>query len=564
MNSNVYANDVVIDFHRIADKSYYKGDEVKAIVEHVVNEVETMVTSTMGPNGQLAVISYGTEPKTTKDGVTVARGIKFTNEAAEYVNRIIVEPALKTDEECGDGTTTTIFLTKLLYNIMEKHSGFLNHKRIEEVVNFMVEKLTQMAILPDVNSDDLYALALTSSNNDKAIAKAIVEVYKNSKTGYPFIELKQGATSADVVEEVSGIPLRMKFAHVGFSKDGSGSKTSYTNFVAVGIDAILQESQDKDHRDLQIKALADLATAYPRLPILLVARSVEIDYCNLVLAVNQKLGSNIIPITTGLGGTQATLLLGDIMTVLGGRLITSDKELGIDNLVASLDTVVVGPERSLLLDVSDSTQERITARITDIESNKDVTMSDRFSVRARFTERRIRDLKGELIVIYVGGETASEVKERLDRFEDVNKAVRSALTNGILPGCGYALREVAKAVDAEWAKEERENEIEYDEIVCDIIELCYQQYDRLYGPLGIYDINEYRVRVAGCEHEYLDKHFSKYVNLATGEEGLPHEIGVFDTAYASITALKGGFKTAKILAQTNTILLGSKLGARQF
>ncbi|EJI5696488.1 hypothetical protein NFI00_000191 [Salmonella enterica] len=554
--TDVALND--IDFNKIAPQSYYQGAEVRTIVDHVVREVEAMVTSTMGPNGRLAVISYGTEPKTTKDGVTVARSIKFTNEAAEYVNRIITEPALKTDEECGDGTTTTIFLTKLLYDLMIKHNTFLKHKRIEEIVQFMINKLKAMAIIPGVDSDELKALALTSSNNDTAIATTIVDTFRNSKTGYPSIELRQGSQSVDVVEPITGLPLRMKFANAAFSRHGNGENTTLENYVAVGVDAMLSIQSDEQQRSY-IGALKNLATKYPNQPILLIARSIENDLCGLVMQINKAMNSWIIPVTTGLGGTLATLLLGDILTVLGGKLVTSVTEVDTVDMTVCQDKLVLGSDRALLTDITPETQARVNARIEEVkQSLAELQQADRFSLRARFTESRIRDLKGELIVIYVGGETQSEVKERIDRFEDVNKAVRSALDNGILPGSGFALRGVGVEVKRNFDNDEDV------ELVNDIFGICYQQYLRLFGSLGLFDTAKYQQLVEQVQIDELDEEFSIYLNLATGERGLPQDIGVFDTAYASITALRGGLKTAKILAQTDTILLGSKLGARQF
>ncbi|MBS9733604.1 hypothetical protein, partial [Pseudomonas aeruginosa] len=75
------------------------GEDAQGIIKQVLSEVYDAVTSPMGPNGQLVMIKYGVSTKTTKDGVTVARSIRFADEAHELVNRVITEPATKTDEE---------------------------------------------------------------------------------------------------------------------------------------------------------------------------------------------------------------------------------------------------------------------------------------------------------------------------------------------------------------------------------------------------------------------------------------------------------------------------------
>lgn len=555
--------DNTIDFDRIAPVTFYKGQDVRRIIRHVISHVESMVTSTMGPNGKLAVISFGTEPKTTKDGVTVARSIKFTNEAAEYINRIITEPALKTDEECGDGTTTTIFLTKGLYGIMEQFNSFRDHQFIEELVGGMIKQLEKQALIPRVNGKRLMDLALTSSNNDKRIAKTIVDIYRKSKKGAPSIEVRPGSSSDDKVENIQGLPLTLKFANPAFSGRGTGEDTELKDYVAVGVDTMLAIANEHEANRVG-EQLIELGQRYPNKTIVLVARSMENSFCSLVATLRSRHQINFVPLTTGHAGALGTLLLGDAMTVLNGRLVTDIMDINTVELEANdLDVLVAGSDRSVLSTISEKTQDRINQRIEEVsETLKSLKQQDRFSLRSRFTEKRLRDLKGELVVVYVGGETQSEVKERIDRYVDVDKAVTSALVNGILPGAGYAMRQVGHWLMKEhWSED---NEFTRNRIVEDLVELCFNQYAHLYSGMPFFDESLFNELMHETRTGEIEEKFSTYINLATGKEGKPQDIGIFDTAYASITALRGGLKTAKILAQTDTILLGSKLGAAKF
>jgi chaperonin GroEL (HSP60 family) len=278
-----------------------------------------------------------------------------------------------------------------------------------------------------------------------------------------------------------------------------------------------------------------------------------------------------VAINTNAGGSVGTLLMQDIATMFGAPIYTNLEDvLNSHGAPIVQSTLTVNGTRSILSNIPDETRALLNARADAVAQElSSYEMGDRFSVRAKFNETRIRNLRGELITIFVGGETYSDVKERIDRFEDVVKAVKSALVNGVLPGVGSSLVTAGKRVltrlyrelpdpfkDGTDTPHEREIAIKVM-IISALAEVCYASHNHLMRQTSD-EVSPFKeLRWNSIEGDVVPP----CTNLATGETGTSEELGVYDTAYATITALKGGLQTAKILANASSILLGDKLSA---
>lgn len=533
-------------------------DDTQDLVKLTLEMVTKAVTATMGPNGRLALIGVGTSAKVTKDGVTVAKAIKFPDPRMELINRIITEPAVKTDVECGDGTTTTIFLTHQLYTLLKEFPSFKDQRVIEGFINQVIQELSENSIKVSNDSPILQQLALTSSNNDEKLSELVTQIYRESGDKFPEIEIKEGIDNTDRISRSKGLPLQMSFSNPGFSKNGNGDNTEYQQPIVIVIDSNIRSVNS----DVLWKALKrfkdDEENTY-----LIVARSFDNDVNVGISQINNLvLRKQFIPVQTNMGGSVGTLLMQDLATLFNTPLLKAVEEIEVTQFENSDDVVTVGNSRSLLEVESVKTKARIAERVDMIQSElNDYEGGERFSHRARFNETRMRNLKGELVTIFVGGETISDVKERVDRFEDVIKAVKSALINGVLPGMGTALMAAGLKVvelaldDLDRRKSEDENT---KKILVGLLSRLEQQYVKLIltSKVSLEDL----VSTYG-KRDYVEQRIC--VNLTTDEMGSAWDLGIYDTAYASITALKGGFKTAKILAGLETILLGDKLGVVQ-
>lgn len=511
-------------------------EKTQEIVANVVAQVTRSVTGTMGPNGTLVLIKNGSSKKVTKDGVTVARSIKFEDPREELVNKVLTEPAIKTDDECGDGTTTTIFLTGALYGVFRRHAGFRHTRIIQNIVNEVISELEANAIRITNNSKELFQLALTSSNNDEKLSELVTKIYRQSGDNFPEVEIKEGLDTTDKYQRNSGLTLPLVFSNPAFSAGGRGT---YKNFVPVILDTTIRVN------DKLAPTLNELQGKIPKdSTIVLIARSIENDVSSVLLHVNNQLGANrFIGLQTNAGGTVGTLIMQDLAVMFGAPMFTMLEDTVTKDIPVVPESIEIRGSVALLVDIADETQARIDSRVEEIKAQLgEFEASERFSVRARFNEKRIRDLKGELVTVYVGGNTISEVKERVDRFEDVIKAVKSALINGILPGVGTAILKAGDDVLDRYIG----GEDEMVTAICnDLKGVFHAQYLKLVG---------------GCHNLGLDGELA-VIDLTTGIVGTPTELGIYDTAYASITALRGGLQTAKILASLDSLIISDKLAA---
>ena len=528
------------------------------LVDDVVETVRKAVVGTMGPNGKVSVISAGTRAKVTKDGVTVARSIKFNDPRMELINRIVTEASLKTDEECGDGTTTTTLLLAAFYKLYREFDSYQQQALLDRLVRLWIQALEEATIHVDAHDERLYDLALTSSNNDEALSELVVELYREDPHSFPVIDLIQGVESEDKVHRTDGLTLGAVYSNHQYAPNGANQGT-YECYVPLVLDMAFRDSDAAELTQL-LKFLSQKfagGAAGKPVTVILIARSFESTMDNALLQINkmlqieaQKKGAlHVLQFAAcrvnGAGGSIGSYMLQDISIMLGCTMVNSVEQAMVADLPVRTDKLTISQARSVLVP-SPEARERINKRVEEVqEVLNNYDGKTRYNTRARFDERRIRQMTGKLVTIWVGGETDSDIIERKDRFEDVIKAVKSALVNGIVPGVGTTLIATANRLPTMLTEDMGGARYpnHWKEILGGVIDVAHEQHNILMED--VQDLEEGQV-----------------MNLATGEIGTPVELGVYDTAFASITALKGGAKAAKILANLRSVMISNKLDMR--
>lgn len=533
------------------------------LVDEVVEYVRKAVVSTMGPNGKVSVISAGTRAKVTKDGVTVARSIKFNDPRKELVNRIVTEASLKTDEECGDGTTTTTLLMAAFFKLYREFDTYQDQALIDRLVKLWITVLQEATIHVDALDERLYHLALTSSNNDAELAKLVVDLYREDTGSFPSIDLIQGVESDDKVHRTDGLAMGAVYSNHQYAPKNM-SQGTYEYYVPLVLDLSLRDSDGQQLTSLLKHFAAQYGQGHDgrQVTVILIARAFESTMDNVLLQLNNMVvleanKTNSKPAlqfvacrVNGAGGSIGSYMLQDIAIMLGCPMVNTIEQGETVELPIRTDKLVISSTRSVLTPSEDS-RKRIAERVKEVQAvlgNYDG--KNRYNTRARFDERRVRQMTGKLVTIWVGGETDSDIIERKDRFEDVIKAVKSALVNGIVPGVGVTLIETAKKLPGVLHAESilpggLPLPKDWEHILGGVIDIAHIQHDTL---------------MEGLKHLGLKE--GQVMNLANGAVGTPSELGIYDTAFASITALKGGAAAAKILANLRSIMISNKLDMR--
>jgi chaperonin GroEL len=402
------------------------------------------VKVTLGPKGRNVVIDkkFGS-PTVTKDGVTVAKEVELPDPYENMGAQMVKEVASKTSDAAGDGTTTATVLAESIYkeglkNVTAGSNPIFLKRGIDKAVEVAVAELAKIS--KKVNDrEEIRQVATVSANWDEKIGDIIADAMdKVGKDGTITVEeAKSIETTLDVVEGMQ------------FDK-GYLSPYFATNMEAQ--EAILEDAYVLIHE----KKISNLQEFLPLLqtvakggkPLLVIAEEVEGEAL-AALVVNKIRGTlNVCAVKAPGFGDRRKAMLEDIAVLTGGRCITEDLGLKLENLQISdlgrAKRIVVDKENTTIVEGSGKSSD-IQGRVKQIRRQIDETTSD--YDREKLQER-LAKLAGGVAVINVGAATETEMKEKKARVEDALHATRAAVEEGIVAGGGVALLRCAKAIDA--------------------------------------------------------------------------------------------------------------------
>lgn len=140
------------------------------------------VQVTLGPRGRNVVIdkTFGA-PKITKDGVTVAKEIEFTDRYHNIGASLIKQVASQANDKAGDGTTTATILARAIFkegcksvaagmNPMDLRRG------IQLGVDHVVSQLQKMSV-PVQGKEEIENVATISANGDSHIGGILAGIF---------------------------------------------------------------------------------------------------------------------------------------------------------------------------------------------------------------------------------------------------------------------------------------------------------------------------------------------------------------------------------------------------
>ena len=419
-------------------------EEARAALLRGVNVISHAVKVTLGPKGRNVVLAkkFGS-PTITKDGVTVAKEIELKDPYENIGAQMIKEVASKTSDLAGDGTTTATVLAQAIYrgglrNVTAGANPMALQRGIDQAVELIVVELRKMS-KSTKDKKEIAQVATIASNNDKAIGHLIAEAMdKVGKDGVITVEEAKGMET--VLEVVEG----MQFDR--------GYLSPYMVTDPARMEAVLEDC----HVLICEKKLSVMKDMLPLLeqvaksgrPLLIVAEEVEGEAL-ATLVVNKLRGTLACCAVKAPGfGDRRKAMLEDIATLTGGKAITEDLGMKLENLkladLGKAKKVVVDKDNTTIIEGSGKTGA-IEGRIKQIRAQIEETTSD--YDREKLQER-LAKLAGGVAIIKVGAATETEMKERKARVEDALNATRAAVEEGIVPGGGVALLRASKALDS--------------------------------------------------------------------------------------------------------------------
>jgi chaperonin GroEL len=427
----------------MAGKQIVYNEEARHALMRGVNKLADAVKVTLGPKGRNVVIDkkFGS-PTITKDGVTVAKEIDVPDPIENLGARMVREVASKTSDLAGDGTTTATVLAQAMIREGAKNvAAGANPMGIKRGIEKAVEKTVAelKALSQPVKGGMIAQVGTISANSDHTIGTIIAEAMdKVGKDGVITVEeAKTMETSLDVVE---GMQFDRGYLSPYFVTDSER------------MECVLEDTLVLIH-EKKISSLKDMLPVLERVaqagkPLLVIAEDLEGEAL-ATLVVNKLRGTLKVAGVKAPGfGDRRKAMLEDIAILTGGRAITEDLGIKLENLkledLGRAKRVVVDKDNTTIIEGS-GTHKAIDGRVKQIRTQIDDTTSD--YDREKLQER-LAKLVGGVAVVKVGAATETEMKEKKARVEDAMHATKAAVEEGIVPGGGVALLRGAAALEA--------------------------------------------------------------------------------------------------------------------
>src|SRR5580692_5941421 len=427
----------------MAAKQLLFDEAARQAILRGVSKLSKAVVATLGPRGRNAVLDKGWgSPTVTKDGVTVAEEIELQDPYENMGAQLVKEVASKTSDAAGDGTTTATLLAEAIFreglkSVTAGANPVYLKRGIDKAVEAAVAELARISKKVS-DREEIRQVATVSANWDETIGNIIADAMdKVGKDGTITVEeAKSIETTLDVVEGV-------QFDKVYLSP--------YFTTNAESMEAVLEDAYILIY-EKKISSLQDFLPLLQTIaksgkPLLVIAEEVEGEAL-AALVVNKIRGTlNVCAVKAPGFGDRRKAMLEDIAVLTGGKCITEDLGLKLENLTVSdlgkAKRITVDKENTTIIEGGGKSSD-IQGRVKQIRRQIDETTSD--YDREKLQER-LAKLAGGVAVINVGASTEVEMKEKKARVEDALHATRAAVEEGIVAGGGVALLRCAKAID---------------------------------------------------------------------------------------------------------------------
>ena len=418
------------------------NEDARKALEVGVDTLADAVKITLGPKGRNVVLDKGYGiPTITNDGVTIAKEIELKDPIENLGAQIVKEVATKSNDVAGDGTTTATVLAQALIKeglkmVASGANPVFIRKGMEKASKKVIEELVKRAKKIESNEEIAQVGAISAS--DREIGELIAQAM--AKVGESGVITVEEAKSLDTtLEVVEGMQFDNGYL--------SPYMVSDSERMVVELDSPFVLITDKKISSMkELLPILEKTVEMGR-PMLIIAEDVEGEAL-ATLVVNKLRGTlNIAAVKAPAFGDRRKAMLQDIAILTGGEVISEEKGIKLEtadiNFLGQAKKVRITKDNTVIVDGLGA-KENIAARVGQIKNAIEETTSD--YDREKLQER-LAKLSGGVAVIKVGAATETEMKEKKLRIEDALNATKAAVEEGIVPGGGTILVQIAKAIE---------------------------------------------------------------------------------------------------------------------
>lgn len=512
-----------------------------------VQTLNDVVASTLGPSGHSVVLDLNPgNPVATKDGVTVARAIKVDDFEENAGVQMLKQASMQTADEAGDGTTTATVLASAMYGWGFKY-GHDSHKMynsvavkrgMESALNDVVNYIKENVSKPVTDKSQLYQIATISANGDKEIGQLVGKALDEAGLdgAVTIEESKTGETYLDIVE---GIQFNQGYKSPYLVTDNDTMTAVLENVVILFADQKLND----------IKPLIPMlnSVAASDKSLLIVAEDIGGEVISTLVVNKIRAGLKVVAVKAPEFGDRRKAALEDMAILTGGTVVSPDKGMRLDkfdlNWFGTAKKVTVSRDTTTIIGAEGNIDD-ITKRVEEIKNQIDIASSNYDKEQL---QTRLARFAGGVSVMYVGGHTELEMKEKKDRVDDALHATRAALEEGVCPGGGRALQIAAYNVNR--CERTQNSDFEFGRDL--VLQACNLPFRTILKNVG-YSTEDIDKFVANAERQE-DAWVS--LNLANDKYENMMEAGIIDPTKVIRLALKNAVSVASTMLTSEALVV---------
>ena len=506
------------------------GDIAKNQIVAGVDKLASAVKSTLGASGKCVIYEDARgKPVITKDGVTVAESVVLYHPVENIGATLIKEASKNTVKEAGDGTTTAIVLAQsLLNNINNDKAVKENNCSIREVKEGVKTGLVKVNKYLDkssieVKGDLLKHVSSISCNNDTELGKIISEAYEKVGTN-GVVLMEESNTEETYMDIVDGVQIDCGLTSPHFVTDKEKQRCELDNPLVLIVSSEIPNVR-------RIQNILEHIIKNKRSLLIMAPVAQQLKTALLMNKVKGNINVNIVDLP-GFGNTKQDTIE-DLAIITGAKVI--NEELGDDLELIKPDCLgevvkSVTDDKNTVLTVNMSNnlvEERINSVRKLIQEEKNGFLKEKL-------QQRLAILSGSVGIVFVGANSAVELKEKKDRVDDAIYATKAALQEGIVSGGGIALLNAS-------------NTLKPDNIGEKIL------FEAIKSPFKTILAN------AGIENYKIPAKTGYGYNVITGKVVDMVETGIIDPVLVTKTALKNAISVVNTIVSADCVISNMRL-----
>jgi len=507
------------------------GKEARELLASGANQLAEPVVSTLGPLSRNVALNQSyPSPRIIHDGVTVAREIRLKNPFEDMGATLLKEAAIKTNDLAGDGTTTATLLANTLiqggFKLVEggtvngvitgKMNPMILKNELLKASEAIIELLDKKAVKLS-KKEEYRNVAKISSANDEIADLVADAIEKVGREGLVMVEKSTGFESG--LEIKNGLEFDNGYLSSFFVTNPDKMVAEYEDGYVLLTDYTIADA-------MQLVGIVEQVIKDNNKPLLIIANDVVGPALNALVLTKLKTNAKLIAVMAPEYADRRREMLQDLAVMLGGNVISSELDKKLEDVKISdlgrFSSLMVTQEKTAITPKNpdkEELEERINAIRTQIKNETNLFKKGKL-------EERMAKLSSRVAIINIGGASETEIDEKRERAIDAVYAVKAALSEGIVPGGGVALRDISFELKG------------FSELVTMALQAPYAT---LLKNAGIEELNDNFENGIGC-------------NLITGEPVEMIKEGIIDPVKVTKLAVRHAFSVAAIFLTTDHLV----------